>query len=232
MAGRQTPPGGKGGRTRDHFAYVPTDAKTPWTAYVAGPCQWYECHTTGKTKACLDAVTGGELSCPRCGQIKPPETRGYLPLYRESDGRPVCVILPDTVREVADQLGHHVRILVGRERGPGNPVWVRKATEQRPRYDTTLPHRMRPADVWLTCIVLWAEPALIAWHNITRDQSTAQVYYTPRPEVAPVEESQPGPGGDGADPRAVADREALRRILDRRASTDAVRPNGSHKPKG
>lgn len=167
MAIRQSPPGEGRGKGRLHFTYVPTSAKTPWHAYVAGPCMWFDCHEKGKTKPCLDVVTEGALTCPRCVEISPPVPTGYLPLYRAADGKPVMVIVHEYTREIVDALPFHARVLVKREHGVGEGVAVTRTLDQQPKFITTLAEKSRPAQPLHSLLRIWGYPELIEWHNET-----------------------------------------------------------------
>jgi len=180
----------------------------------------------------LAGVPGGELECPRCGSLKPAEQTGYLPLYREVDGKPCCVLVHEYTRDAVDSLRFHRRVRIGRGSGVTDGVWVREDPVQKPAYQTTVPHRMRPADVTPTVLVLWAIPELIAWYNLTEKNPTGPVSYTPlKQEALPVEpEARPVAVDD--DPRAVADRDAIKAIMARRREVVEPSANGKHKPNG
>lgn len=163
MALRKAPPGGGGAKRRVHFSYVPTGTGEKWEAYIAGPAAWYLCHTVGKTKPCLHEVSGGALECPACVSLKPPEEVGYLPLYREMDGRPVFVVIHQDMREAADSLTHRMRVMIGRGTHASDGVWVRSAMGKGQWYKSTLPERMVPADIEPTLLRVWKIPVLTAW---------------------------------------------------------------------
>lgn len=161
---RQTPPGRGGVPARVFWVYIPTGKGEQWHAHVAGPCHWFECHTKGRSKPCLRCITGDELKCESCGPFNPVEPVGYQPLYRESDGRPCMTIVHDYAREQVDALKLHQRVVVGRNRGSTDGVYVMAALKTEPRYQTQLPERKRPADLTDTLLRVWAMPELTAWY--------------------------------------------------------------------
>jgi len=182
MPPRQSPPGRGGKARRVHFCYTSTDANEQWHAYTAGPCQWYECHVTGKTKPCLREVTGGELVCPMCESVKPTEQTGFLPLYRELDGKPVFVIVHEDVRETVDKHRLHARVLVGRGNDVTDGVYVIKPLKAGAPYHSTLADRQKGADIWPTLVRIWNIPALTAWHERQTGIPDGGVLHPPAPE--------------------------------------------------
>lgn len=165
MSLRKASPGEGGGNTRVHFRYVGVGHSKTWAAHCAGPCQWYMCHTSERSKPCLDWITHGVLPCPRCGGAKEAVMMGYQPIYRSSDGCPVMVVLYEDQRDHADKLDLHERVMVGREGEKGDAVYIRRAMEQTPKYQTTLGARMFAADITETCLVMWKIPELVEWYR-------------------------------------------------------------------
>jgi len=148
-----------------HFGYVSTDNDAKWHAYVAGPAQWFQCHSKGKTKACQAHLTNDALTCPLCEGGVPREEAGYLPLWREIDGKPCCVIVHPTVREAVDSLPVHRRVIVGRGADDHDGVYVLPALDPRPLFTSSAPWKLRHADILPTLLKLWKLPALTAWVN-------------------------------------------------------------------
>lgn len=175
---QQSTPGERGGVSHVHFSYQGTDAKRPWHGYVAGPCMWFDCHTPSKSQPCLLRATNGELDCPRCHEIKPWEPIGYLPVYRQSDGKPLVVIVHEYTREIVDKLEFHRRVLVKREDGVGDGVCVTHALDRMPKYHSTLADRNRPAQPMLSLLKMWRYPQLVQWLNDT-DGTDYPVCITP-----------------------------------------------------
>ena len=236
----QASPGGERGRAFEHHRYVPTKCGSEWFAYVAGPCQWFWCHTKGRCKPCLTAMTGGELLCPRCGQITPPQVVGYLPLYRASDSRPVMVIVYECIREKVDVLPHHRRVIVKRQAQQTDSVFVVPTMERTPAFHTTMHCRQRPVDITDTLLRLWQIPELVTWYAETHGKSVNAVSL---PAVAKPAEEPTQSNGKPFSPfyrnaavRAEASvtddvnsamQRTLRRVKAKEAKESA---NGHHKP--
>lgn len=171
---------GSGARKRTHFPYVPTANGAKWPAYCAGPCHWVLGHEINrKTKVCPSWLTDGELCCEWCSPINGAIERGYQPLYRQSDGKPVLVMVGAEERADTDKLRFLSRVMVARERENSAGLFIRSALEQEPKFQTTLPERLRPADVTHSMIALWAMPQVKAWWNRTHGQSDTEVSLPP-----------------------------------------------------
>ena len=145
------------------FRYYGTNKGTSWHAWIAGPAYWCKVHQKGRTKPCLKNMTRGKLRCQRCEDGAVIDRVGYVPLYRAVDAKPVCVIVHEDVEEMVAALTLHRRVLVGREDGATDGVWITDAPKQV-RYDTTLPERQRPADMTASCLRMWSIPELDAWY--------------------------------------------------------------------
>jgi len=178
----QVPPGGGGTPKRTHWTYVRTEGGAkPWQAWIAGPCHWYQCHGKGKTKPCLRWMTCDILACPRCEAGQQSEETGYQPLYREADGKPVMVIVHEYSRESIDRLKLHASVHVGRGEDKSDGVWIAPTLKQE-RYTSSLPERLRPADLTCSLLKLWGIPELVEWF-VRMDESE------PKPAAPPA----PGP---------------------------------------
>lgn len=176
---------------------------------------WFECHTSGKTKPCLAEITDGELECPMCASLKPTEQIGYLPLYRELDGKPVCVLVHENVRDVVDSHRFLARVMVGRGPDMTDGVYVVRPTTKGTPYSSTLEERQKPADIWPTLVKLWKIPALIEWDaRQTAAKSGGVIHPVEEPGIKPY--TAPHPTGsvdtDSAAPLAGALAAALRRV--------------------
>lgn len=213
-----------------HFCYTPTEANKQWTAFVAGPTMWFECHCVGKTKPCLEFVTDGELECPMCQTLKPCEQIGYMPLYRELDGKPVMVLVHESVREVVDSHRFLARVLIGRGKDSTDGVYVQRPMSKGTPFSSTLPDRQKPADIWPTLVRMWKIPALIEWDARQSGQKPGGVIHPhsgtayvpslptapPRPSVTRDDKSiadlipnilaRFGPGEHKADDRTALDK--------------------------
>lgn len=165
MSLRKAAPGEGAGGARVHFRYVSVAHGKSWPAHVAGPCQWFMCHTSERTKPCLHWISYGALPCPRCKDDKEAKMLGYMPLYRSSDGCPVMVVVYEDQRDHVDALQLHQRVTVGREAEKGDAVFIRAALSQEPKYHSTLPCRLFPADITETLLVMWKLPELVEWHR-------------------------------------------------------------------
>ena len=215
MALRQSRPGDGARSRRVHFQYVETPPKAQWHAWVAGPVHWFQCHDVNrKTKPCLFDVSNGELPCPFCVSQGEPDDTGYVPLYQASNGKPVMVVVHAYSREQTDRLKLHQRVLVGRGTSKGDGVYVLPTLNQEPAYQTTLPERLRPADLTGTLLRVWGIPDLIEWHARTTGRSIDGCI-TPMPQTSgnPVY-TPPTPVGQGGD-MAETLMDALERVRKR-----------------
>lgn len=166
MALPQTPPGGSGRSPRVHFTYVSPKNGKNFHAWMAGMAHWYECHTRGKSCVCLNWISGGELECPRC--VEPVETQGYVPLYRETDTKPVMVIVKEYAREIIDRLCLHQWVVVGRGLESSDGVYVvRSPAATQPKFETTLAYKKVSADLTETLLRVWRSAELIEWYRQT-----------------------------------------------------------------
>lgn len=182
----QTPPGGGGRRPHLHWVYIPTPRGKKWQAWIAGPCHWFLCHTKGRSKPCLHAMTGGELTCDVCSPFNVPECIGYQPLYRESDGRPCQVVVHEYTREQIDALKLHQAVWVSRGEGATDAVSIGPMLSGGTRYTSRLPERLRPADLTETLLRMWGIPDLVEWYRHTHGASDTPMSLTPAPPVAPA----------------------------------------------
>lgn len=158
-------PRGRAEKRRTHFSYVGTNPGQRWTGYLAGQSQWFECHPKRPCVPCLSAITDDAVRCPICNGTRTGEVVGYVPIYRESDGRPVMVLCYEEVRDKVEKIEFHRRLLVGREPGRGNRIWILAAPDPLPLYTSTLAERMVPADLTDTLLAVWRCPALIDWYR-------------------------------------------------------------------
>lgn len=163
----QSAPGGWGEGYQEHFAYASTAKGSAWHAYIAGPPMWFMCHQPLRTKPCLAVMTGRALDCPWCGTDKDVVRRAYLPVYRQTDNAPRCVIVNELYEEALRKLPLHARITVGKGEEKGDPVWIMKAITPTPHFQTTLAHRTRPVDLTRTLLKLWGYQPLRDWYAAT-----------------------------------------------------------------
>ena len=233
------PPEGGGDSRRMHFAYVGTDDGDRWNAYLAGPAWWGWCHKSTRTKPCLDFLTGGALECPRCLAGKEPLMTGYVPVYRQADGAPRSVIVADVSREVIDPMKTHTRVLIGREMDATAAVWMVKAPDPRPLFQTMMKAKQNPADITSSLLTMWAIPELVAWYRALPVVSDNAVSV---PEGVAVKGDgspyspmmQAAAKRNGAlvvsDPDIQAEYDAMRKKLENRIA-DLGKPHANGKPK-
>ena len=148
-----------------HFAYVPVDRGSAWDAYIAGPTMWFAMHCSWKSKPCVEEMTRGALTCELCAAGKLATVKGYCPLYRASDARPVCVVVDEEGRDRHERFPLHTRVKVAREKSRGSCVCVTRLLVQEPAYQTTLAERRTSADLTPTLLRMWAIPALAEWYR-------------------------------------------------------------------
>lgn len=201
---RKTPR--EGGRTI-HWTYRGTDRGEEWFGYLWGEVHGYLCHTRGRSKPCLHEMTGGELSCEGCTLGIGVQWLGYVPIVRESDGRPVFVIVHATAAQLVESLKWRTRVLISRGAEADDGTAVVRAPAQR-QWQTTLAGLMAPADLTRTLLTVWKMPALTAWYEATHGKAVATM--VPPSSVPPVAaDVLADDQGDDAITREL--REAMRR---------------------
>lgn len=237
MALKQAGPGEGPSRGRAYFRYVGTVPGRKWCAYIAGPCQWYVCHTKGKSKPCLEWMTDGALPCKLCASTARPMVIGYQPLYRQVDSAPVMVIVYEDVRHVVDALRLHERVEIERQGQQGDAVSVTRLLTQEPRFQTTLPERRERADITDVLLALWSLPDLTHWYRCRRPASDNAVSLATDPGVTSTGEPF-GPmtkaaaekyGSDDDGPMSGALDDVIRNRLALAAGKKPA-TNGKHKP--
>lgn len=151
-------------KIRDHFPHWKIAGGEKHFAYTAGPVLWVIGHPSDKgTKPCTDWMTNGAVPCRLCALHKEPCEVGYVPVYRASDWRPLCVIVYDDERQWVDDLELHTRVQIGREREKGARLFVRPCVDQEPRFNSTVDYRRFPQEVDDSCLVMWKMPELVSW---------------------------------------------------------------------
>lgn len=238
MALPQTPPGGGRGRAYTHVPYVSTKKGGSWRAWIAGPCHWYSCHTSTRTKPCLHDMTGGYLLCPKCTALDIPQVIGYQPLYREVDGRPVHVIVYELQREVVDKLKFHQNVSVGRGVEATDTVYLTPLLTGGTRYVSALPERNRPVCLDATLLRMWNVPELTFWYNQTQGASVPIKEESDTPVSLPGTPEQTNkPGVARWVGIALGDRAQEAEVFQRNeefvraAKGGSANGNGKHKPK-
>lgn len=180
----------------EHFAYAPTTKGTNWHAYLAGNAMWFMVHQPKKTKPCLAVMTNREVECPWCGTDKEVVRRAYVPLYRQVDGAPRCIIVNELYEDALSKFRLHDRLLIGKEEEKGDPVWIMAALTHTPKFQTTLHHRTQPADLTESLLKMWGSAELVKWYRAKFGKPGAP------PSVNAV--SLPAGTAVGADGRAVS----------------------------
>lgn len=240
----QAPREGGEWKRSEHFAYVGTAPNTTWHGYLAGPVMWFECHQPKKTKPCLAILTGRAVVCPWCRPEYPIVQRGYVPLYRQSDWAPRCVIVNDLYRDLCDKLTTHERVTLGKESVETDPVWITRAMSQQPAFNTTLRHRFNPVDLTESLLRIWGNSDLVKWWaEVGSKQSDNAMSLThgvavndKGHPVEPMLQAAAKRAGFNVttDPTAVAQhQDAVKRLMDHAASEGTLKNgHGKKKPKG
>lgn len=245
MGFHQTPPGEGSQGSGVHFSYMGTKNNAKWHAFCAGPCVWLECHPHKKTKPCCDKITRGELLCPFCGSMPPAKTMGFLPVWREVDYRPGCVVLYENQRELVDRFELHERIMMGRESEQSDGTWVARALSPGKRFETTSLVKKLRHDICPSLLRMWKIPTLNAWWEVSEKKRSDSPLSLPA-GIAVRDSGEPfGPMHQGAakrfgadvlpadegDAEAAQQREYLRSVQAGKAKPST---NGTHKskPKG
>lgn len=237
----QIPREGGDWHAREHFSYVPTAPKASWHGYIAGPTLWFWCHQPKKTKPCLAILTNRAVECPWCGTDKPVVYRGYVPLYRQSDWMPRCVIVNEVFKEVTDKFALHDRVTLGKEGEDSDPVWIMRAMVQTPTFCTTLKHRHQPVDVSESLLKIWGNAELRKWAD-EQSKKQSDIAMSLTQGVAVDDKGKPvDPLYQAAakrqgfpvstDPQVMAKHRDQLAELQAHASKNGTLKNGKHKPK-
>jgi hypothetical protein len=113
---------------------------------------------TRPSKPCVYELTGGAVACRFCasGKARVAVVKGWVPLYRRTDGLAMCVPVDEVQRDHLDALPTFTKVTVGREKGKGVGVWVRSCMNQEPKWSSSLPEYSAPADISASLINMWA----------------------------------------------------------------------------
>jgi len=106
-------------------------------------------------------LVGDHAKCPGCDANVEIKELGYVPLYRQ-DGKPMFVVVQSYIFETLDVLKLHTHVEWGREKAKGEGIWVRKSELNRP-WHSTIPAKMRPADLTEALCKVWRMPELLAY---------------------------------------------------------------------
>jgi hypothetical protein len=191
MGLRQGTPGEGGRGAAVHFRYTPTKPGESWHGWIAGPPRWVLCHTASAgTKPCLSWITSGALPCVRCGTIVPPVMIAYVPLYRERDGAPCCVIVHESAADQLAPLKYPMYATVLREGGAADSVCVCAALSKK-TYRTTLRSRQSEVDIEPTLLRMWKLNELTEWVRCQAPAGASATVTPPAPAPAPAAEPDP-----------------------------------------
>jgi hypothetical protein len=161
---RRTPGGGGPSRT-DSFSYDRTLTDKPWWGWLAGEPVWIVGHLENRpTKICVDWATDGKVPCWRCGPRAILEDIAYVPIYRESDGAPILVIVYDNSYDFLVKCKHLDYVRVVREGADTERVTVQKNLHQK-KYVTSLKRRQTPVDLSEDLVRMWDLNEYTEWYN-------------------------------------------------------------------
>lgn len=160
-------PGQGGGVRAESFSYTPVASglRSAFNAWMAGEAYWCQAHehteATPGTKPCLDWLTDGALRCPRCRPQVLATWVGYVPLWREADGKPIIVIVHEAAMDLLKGLSYCVPVIVGRVDATSS-VFVRKS-DNGVSMRTDNEQRRRPVNITRDLLSMWKIPTLEAW---------------------------------------------------------------------
>lgn len=130
--------------------------------WIAGDTHGLEMHCSRSSKPCVRILTGDDNArCPGCESGLGHRWMGYVPVWRH-DGRPMMVIIYEHMEEAVGRLKLHTHIRYGREEGVGESMWI-KGEEAGPVWQTTIPEKLKPADLAPSLCTLWRMPELLPW---------------------------------------------------------------------
>ncbi len=161
-----TPGKGSEGRVEEfRYTAVASGTKGSFTAHLAGEPFWARAHEHKPeqpgTKPCLTYLTDGAIRCPRCKPLFVPPWIGWVPLYRELDGKAVIVIVHEGASDLLAPLKYPVRVLVGRCDDTSS-VFVKRA-ESQVTFKTEIESRKNPRDITCDLLMMWGIPDLNDW---------------------------------------------------------------------
>lgn len=154
----KTPGEGRGFVT---FTFDKVKPGSKRTGFLSGDVHGLTCHPAKKTKPCIRSLKGPKHSCRGCDEHIPPAWCGYVPL-RDSTGRPVCILIRDSVVDVAARIKPGARVVWGRDDDDFAPVWLQE-WHQGAEWSRWYPDK-KPADdmaPWLC--TLWGMADLLPY---------------------------------------------------------------------
>lgn len=231
----QAGPEDRGEAPYEHFTYWSIAGGEKHHAYTAGPCQWFVCHPSERTKPCLHWFTKGQLPCRWCGGKKPRQTCGYLPVWRGTDWRPKLVVVYEPERQHIEKLRNLTRVLIAREAEKGAALYVRATASQEPPFNTTQEHRKHPQDIWRSLLLAWDIAELTAWVQCRSPLSDTALSLDLAPSIPPADErpdqarESAAQRSDSRDPPTIGDIEPeVRNRLKKSAGLGKPSTNGKH----
>jgi hypothetical protein len=150
--------------------------------------------------------------------LHPISVIGYVPVYRESDGAPCCVIVHDSAADLLTGLSYPDYVLVSRDHGEADSVCVQRALTRKP-FRSALPARQHAADVTDTLLRMWRINELTEWYRARNPSCSAPV---PTPAA-------PAPTEAPAALPPLLDVNRIAGILDARAEKSAERSERERK---
>jgi hypothetical protein len=186
MPVKQATPGGGGGSRTDSFSYERTPPDQPWFGWLAGPPSWIKGHLSrdGPTKICVRWATDGAIHCQRCTPKSKIDDVGYVPVYRESDGASILVIVYDTSYDFLAHVKPLDYVRVVREGAETERVTVQRALTKKP-YKTSLKRRQVAVDISDQLVRLWGISEYTEWYSV-QPGNTAVPLQPVRAPAAPV----------------------------------------------
>ena len=217
----------EGGASRIHWAYRPTARGESWHGYIWGDVWGIIAHRARRTVPCLRWITDDAIPCESCERMVETYWRGYVPVVRESDGRPCLVVVGPAAMQFLDRCRYRDRIIVSRGRDVTDSVTVQRAPVQRV-WHTSLDGLKRPAELADTLLRLWAIPALTAWYM---SRGVAGATASDEGPIPAAEGAATGRGVAGAAASAegpIPAADAVRSLLARVREQQRI-PNGTHR---
>ncbi len=185
MGIKRSRPGDGAQNRRTHFRYAGCAPGTKWTARIAGPYWGGQCHCSERTKPCLSWITDDALPCPRCTPKNPSVWVAYVPLWRDSDGAPVFVIVHEQCSDGLAALEYPMPVAVACNDSRGDSVYLHRVATER-EFRPTIPAKRRPANIVPSLLTLWCLPELTQYADANSwvDSSDNALSLESRPGVA------------------------------------------------
>jgi hypothetical protein len=167
---------GRSRRKPRHFGYEGCELGRQWSAFKAGAALWLHVHGSMRSKPCLREITRGEVGCEYCEKGLEAQVKGYVPVYREMDYKPCCVVVKEEIRDVVDDIPLHARLTVGRGRAATDPIYITRALRSDNPFVPLNAEQQAAVDVTESVLRLLKNPLLRSWYEHThglRDKPTS-----------------------------------------------------------